>query len=538
MNKKTLANVFNMIGRRLLSIEESASALASAEGIFTYLSLLITKKTKNFCFFKDENEFFSSDTAESKSKPIASLNLVTQVKSIQKKEKQGNNSNTNNKNNQSAVEEKVSTKNDEWKALELYMSRTTKTPNVYAILNGTEDTTFIYGFISHSPTKYVYKELVKFRKRTSFMELLVYYLHKAMTEELINDIRDFCSDTEDWLLRRNIAILGNRAVITKKPGGVVTVAGNQQLTGSLGEFEDNKKGAKNSTSSIGNFTTFKKRKIKKYKLLIPLDLKDEARMKLEDTQKAAIDKIYDIFPEMHDNWMRRKRLRRLLHEESTFKAQFYTIWALNEFSALMNRLNQSSGDKIFSNDFIEPQYFLFDTNNCLLLSEENRYNLEIFKENEGEKAELLPIPPTKGKPVAQQLSKRQSMIIQSKASKAKAAKTAASKNSKSTKTPRSNQNKTIEVKDTSELIAESFYGLDIPDDDLDTKSSVVGLTNENLNKSQSKNLSKSNSQQQPPSRYTNTTNTSNFTVSPPSFKDIVDSIKKIFLKFNQAVVSE
>jgi hypothetical protein len=123
-----------MIGRRLLSIEESASALASAEGIFTYLSLLITKKTKNFCFFKDENEFFSSDTAESKSKPIASLNLVTQVKSIQKKEKQGNNSNTNNKNNQSAVEEKVSTKNDEWKALELYMSRTTKTPNVYAIL--------------------------------------------------------------------------------------------------------------------------------------------------------------------------------------------------------------------------------------------------------------------------------------------------------------------------------------------------------------------------------------------------------------------
>jgi hypothetical protein len=44
MNKKTLANVFNMIGRRLLSIEESASALASAEGIFTYLSLLKTRK--------------------------------------------------------------------------------------------------------------------------------------------------------------------------------------------------------------------------------------------------------------------------------------------------------------------------------------------------------------------------------------------------------------------------------------------------------------------------------------------------------------
>ena len=417
------------------------------------------------------------------------------------------------------------------------MSRSTKTPSVYAIMNGTEDTTFIYGFISHSPTKYAYKELIKFRKRTSFMELLVYYLQKAMTEELIHDIRDFCVDTDDWLLRRNIAILGNRAVITKKPGGVVTVAGNQQLTGSLGEFEE-KKGAKNSSSSIGNFTTFKKRKIKKYKLLIPLELKDEARIKLEDTQKGAIDKIFDIFPEMHDNWVRRKRLRRLLQEESTFKAQFYTIWALNEFSALMNRLNQPSADKIFSNDFIEPQYFLFDTNNCLLLSEENRYNMEIFKLDEGEKAELLPIPPTKGKPAAPQLSKRQSIMIQSKATKAKAAKTAASKNSKtSNKLSRSQQNKLSDVKDTSELIAESFYGLDIPDDDLDTKSSVVGLTNENLNKSQ-KTQSKSNSNTHPPpSRFTNTTNTSNFTVSPPSFKDIVDSIKKIFQKFNQAVVS-
>ena len=129
-------------------------------------------------------------------------------------------------------------------------------------------------------------------------------------------------------------------------------------------------------------------------------------------------------------------------------------------------------------------------------------------------------------------------MIQSKATKAKAAKTAASKNSKtSNKLSRSQQNKLSDVKDTSELIAESFYGLDIPDDDLDTKSSVVGLTNENLNKSQ-KTQSKSNSNTHPPpSRFTNTTNTSNFTVSPPSFKDIVDSIKKIFQKFNQAVVS-
>ena len=422
------------------------------------------------------------------------------------------------------------------------MSRATKQNNtMYALMTGAEDTTFIYGFIAHSPTKYAYKELTKFRKRTSYMELLVYYLQKAMTEELISDIRDFCNDTDDWLLRRNIAILGNRAVVTKKPGGVVTVAGNQQLTSSFGEFEDKKGGVKNSTSSIANFTTFKKRKIKKYKLLIPLELKDEERVKLEDKQKAAIDKIYDIFPDMHENWMRRKRLRRLLHEESTFKAQFYTIWALNEFSTLMNRLNQPASEKIFSNDFIEPQYFLFDTNNCLLLSEENRYNMEIFKLDDGEKAELLPVPPIKGKPNAQALAKRQSLISQSKAAKikaAKGAKTAQSKTSRSTKN-RSLQNKLADVKDTSELIAESFFGLDQPEDDIDTKSSVIGLSTSNVNASNQKTQRQSISNNQPPpSRFTNTTTTSNFTQSPASFKDIVDGIKKIFLRFNQSVVSK
>ena len=499
-------------------------------------------RSKPFLFLllnaiSDDNEFFSNETSDSKVKLVSGISIVTQVRNLQQKKEKASSKNANN----SQIEEvKQSNKNDELKALELYLSRTAKIANVYAILNGNEDTTFIYGFISHSPTKFVYKELTKFRKRTTYMELLVYYLHKAVTEDLITEIREWCNDTADWLVRRNTAILGNRAVIVKKPGGVITVAGNLQLSSSLGDFDD-KKGLKTSTSSIGNFTSFKKRKIKKYKLLIPLELQGEEKVKLEDRQKGAIDKIYELFPDMHENWVRRKRLRRLLQEEATYKAEFYNIWALNEFSSLMNRLNQSSEqnlEKIFRNDYVDPQNFLFDVNNCLLVSEENRYNVEIFKLDEGEKAELLPVPPTKGKPSipASIGLKRQSQITMSKNSKIKNSKPLSKSTSRNTKPIRSSmQGKLMDIKNTCDLLAEGFYGLDIPDD-LETKSTTTGLTVTNVNASISKNQKQAvSSSQPPPSRYTNTTNRSSF-VTMPSFRDIVDSIKTIFYKFNQAAV--
>ncbi len=487
-----------------------------------------------FLFIKEENEFITSDAPESKTKP-ASNSIVAQARTLQQKKEKI----TKNANQAQSDENKPTVKNDEWKAIELYLARSAAKQNtIYSMLNGNEDTTFIYGFISQTPTKYAYKELIKFRKRTSYMELLVYFLQKGMSEELNTDIREWCVDTQEWIQRRNVAILGNRSIVTKKAGGVVTVAGNQQLTSSFGDFGDDgdKKGLKGSSGSqIGNFTTFKKRKIKKYKLLIPLELDGPEKVKMEDKQKAAIDKIYDLFPEMHEQWMRRKRLRRLTQEESAFKAQYYNIWGLNEFSLLMSRIQQTSSQNetlLFNNEYIEPQQFLFDTSNCMLLSEENRYNKELFKIDEVEKAELLPVPPN-GKPKAGAAKKQSTVSI--KAPRLRQVSKTPSKASKVTKHLRSStlQDKILDIKDTCELLADTFYGFDVPDEnENETKSTATGLTAANLNAS---NKSSKNVTTNPPSRFTNFTNLSNQVILL-SFREIVENLRKTFSKFNQAIV--
>lgn len=132
---------------------------------------------------------------------------------------------------------------------------------------------------------------------------------------------------------------------------------------------------RNSVSKNRN----KKRKIKKYKLLIPLELEMNEKLKLEEIQKKAIDVIYDLFPDRYESWNRRKKLRKLFMEESAFKSQFYVIWAMANFSTLMTRIQSSSPQnqtgfvqRLYSSAYLDPQLFLFDKSNAFIMNlEEN-----------------------------------------------------------------------------------------------------------------------------------------------------------------------
>ena len=84
------------------------------------------------------------------------------------------------------------------------------------MLTGNEDNTQIYAFISQNMTRYSFKELIKFRKRPNYFELLTNLLQKALCEELSNDINEWCTDTLNWLSKRNVSIVGAGQIIVKK----------------------------------------------------------------------------------------------------------------------------------------------------------------------------------------------------------------------------------------------------------------------------------------------------------------------------------
>lgn len=273
--------------------------------------------------------------------------------------------------------EEKSLKLNELKALEVFIAKSNVTNRnaFFNMLTGNEEAAQIYAYIANNQSKYVYKELVKFRRRTNYFEFLINLLQKALNEELTQDINEWSFETVDWLQKRNASILGVQTVITRKPE-VITVAGNIQkpLTNELIQETErlNNNNTQLSTVAGGRGAKRAKRRgLKKYKLLIPLDLETTEKVKLEEKQKRAIDVLYDLLPERYENWQRRKKLRKLFQEEAAFKSQFYCIWALNSFALLRNRImahpnqRQLIQQRINSFDYLDPQMFLFDKSNVL-----------------------------------------------------------------------------------------------------------------------------------------------------------------------------
>ena len=91
------------------------------------------------------------------------------------------------------------------------------------------------------------------------------------------------------------------------------------------------------------------------------------KAKLEEKQKNAINVLYDLFPERYENWQKRIKMRRIFNEESAHKSQFYAVWALNNFSLLMTRINQSSPQnrmnylhRLGTSSHLDAQQFLLD----------------------------------------------------------------------------------------------------------------------------------------------------------------------------------
>jgi hypothetical protein len=420
-------------------------------------------------------------------------------------------------------EEKSSiNRNEELRALDLNLARAVKQASLTSGLNGNEETALIYGYISHAQTKNVYKELVKFRKRTNFLELCVSFLQKALTEDLAHEVSEWCADTHDWLLKRNTTILGNKSLVTKK-AGVVAVSDNQQSVAvnnaELVDDQDVKKD-KNAADSLKSQITsmtqqFKRRRIKKYKLLIPLNLDETKRTEMEEQQKEAIDKIFDLFPEMYDKWMRKRRLRRLLNDESPFRSQFAAIWALAEFGIFINRIQQFQTDyalsaKLNDSQYLDPQRFLFDFNNCMIVPDVNRHNANLLKPATDDADESIAVQSSKQH--QQQQQKADLKYSVNSDGGVRHPRGTLKQNFKDSKTSAKN----TDYKDTSDLLAQVLVGNEKHDEKHRSNSQ------ERINREKS--LSKIN-------------RNLSANTSENNMKTIVQSLRGIFGKFEKAIVS-
>lgn len=176
-------------------------------------------------------------------------------------------------------------KSQELKALEIYAaskSTENKNFNFPNILSGNEDAAQIYAYVEFSPTKHSYRELLKFRRRANYFEYMVQLIEKALNEEFTStkDVNEIFIETFEWMKKRNASLLGVQLNVYKKPN-LIAITGNAEKQVFQCLFNETEKSKISNGEMKSNKPKINQRGIlKKYKLLIPLDLDLQEKLKV------------------------------------------------------------------------------------------------------------------------------------------------------------------------------------------------------------------------------------------------------------------
>jgi hypothetical protein len=194
------------------------------------------------------------------------------------------------------------------------------------------------------------------------------------------------------------------------------------------------------------------------------------KSKLEERQRKAIDRLFDLLPERYETWNRRRKLRKILQDESAQKAQLFVIVAMNNYGLLMHRIQASLpglAHRINNSSYFDPQAFLFDKCNALIY-------VGVDGQDSGNK-----VTDSTTSRVAVKDSKQQQPA--KSLAKATGKKDSSPEGKKSSRSPAKNRNdrdpiteeKNNDYKDISDLLAGVISGLDQPISDKNSKTSKL-----------------------------------------------------------------
>ncbi|XP_022098854.1 cilia- and flagella-associated protein 54-like [Acanthaster planci] len=274
-------------------------------------------------------------------------------------------------------------KNEELRALEAHMLKLSKLAHNADELTGSEDPNILHAFIAALPSRYAYKEVVKFRRRARFLEFVVQVVQKALSEGLVDTAIEWCQDSSQWLIRRNEQLSAVKATLSKQPGGV-TVAGDdpKKYAAAVIEYTKNKptavQAATNKNQPEAQDAKSPRRKKKKFQLLVHLrshqaKMSDAAKAQQEQKELQAFEKLEQILPEFYHTQKKKQRLRKICADEIPWRTQLNILQGLCHFAQFLNKVEKrdklmgpAAGD-IYRSSYLDNEWFTFETAGTLVV---------------------------------------------------------------------------------------------------------------------------------------------------------------------------
>ncbi|KAJ1162224.1 hypothetical protein NDU88_002695 [Pleurodeles waltl] len=281
----------------------------------------------------------------------------------------------------SIIVEKV---NEHLAALEANLLKIAK-PYTGTVLTGNEDPILLHSVVTCWPSKQAFKELIKFKNKTRFVEFLVQLLHRGVYEEHFQQVIDWTSAVQNHLTRRNEILLGNKKNLGKEIGEV-TVSGEafKKYTAALVEYQKNRESHTPKQTRKETLSAKQKEKHKKLnqKNIPAKTCAELTRKSAEEVEKRAFTTLVVLLTPIVGRYMKRKRFYQACMEEMPWKSQMNIILAFAHFSLLHKNLEQMPKDEFdFSQstksyDALDPEIFSLHNSGTVVIGTEAKTDNE------------------------------------------------------------------------------------------------------------------------------------------------------------------
>ncbi|XP_053799690.1 cilia- and flagella-associated protein 54 isoform X3 [Vidua chalybeata] len=238
-------------------------------------------------------------------------------------------------------------------------------------LTGKESPLFLYPVISCWTSERAYREVLKFRGQTRFLEFFVQLLHKVLNEEKFQYVLEWAESVEDNLKRRNENFLG--------VDGIATQA--RSLT--LGESKCAAGVQKGKNTSPSKKPT--KKDVPKKGPLREYLMKNPDAMNSPETQKKGKDKLkklaHQTLAMLLSKYITRSQFCQMCLEEMPWKSQMNIYLAVAHYHLFKKNLEEqynigiSSSQHLDSYNILDPEIFSLNNSGTVLAREAAEDNI-------------------------------------------------------------------------------------------------------------------------------------------------------------------
>ncbi|XP_075062080.1 cilia- and flagella-associated protein 54 [Mixophyes fleayi] len=227
--------------------------------------------------------------------------------------------------------------NEHLSVLESSLLKLTK-PLAGTELTGKEDPILLHAVVSCWSLNAAFREIMKFKKKSRFLEFSVQLLQRVLYEEKFQKVLEWATTVFDYLKRRNENAQGNQ-----KNDETGNVSGSndsfRRYTTALVEYQ---KGKAQSQLKKGKKQNVIKNNVESLK---PQQKKNNQNLELhrltrEELEKKAFTTLLVLLTPIVGRYIKRKRHIQVSIEEMPWRAQMNLLLALTHFSLFKKKLSQ------------------------------------------------------------------------------------------------------------------------------------------------------------------------------------------------------